>query len=129
MEYVPNIEFRALYDSDHFTQDVMKRYILEILKGLDFAHSKGIIHRDIKPGNVLFMKDSKVKIVDWGLADFYLPGKKFNTRVASRYFKGPELLLGNNYYDYNQDVWSVGCMLAGMMFQKEPFFKGADNDD
>jgi len=129
MEYVPNLEFRALYDSDDFTQDVMKRYILEILRGLDFAHSRGIIHRDIKPGNVLFMKDSKVKIVDWGLADFYLPGKKFNTRVASRYFKGPELLLGNNYYDYNQDVWSVGCMLAGMMFQKEPFFKGADNDD
>jgi casein kinase II subunit alpha len=116
MEYAQNIEFRTLYDSEDFTQDVMKKYIFEILKGLDFAHSRGIIHRDIKPGNVLFMNDNKVKIVDWGLADFYLPGKKFNTRVASRYFKGPELLLGNNYYDYNQDVWSVGCMLAGMMF-------------
>ena len=69
-----------------------------------------------------------VKIVDWGLADFYYPGKKFNTRVASRYFKGPELLLGNNYYDYQLDIWSAGCMLSGMVF-KEPFFKGVDNDD
>ena len=61
------------------------------------------------------------KIVDWGLADFYTPIKKFNCRVASRYFKGPELLLGNNYYDYSLDIWSTGCMLAGMVFNKEPF--------
>lgn len=45
-------------------------------------------------------KTRSLKIVDWGLADFYTPGKRFNCRVASRYFKGPELLLGNNYYDY-----------------------------
>lgn len=50
-------------------------------------------------------------------------------RVASRYFKAPELLLGNQYYDYQLDIWSVGCMLAGMMFVREPFFKGADNQD
>lgn len=68
-------------------------------------------------------------IVDWGLADFYLPHKKFNCRVASRYFKGPELLLNNCYYDYSLDIWSAGCMLAGMVFEREPFFKGADNDD
>jgi casein kinase II subunit alpha len=47
--------------------------------------------------------------------------------VASRYFKAPELLVGNGHYDYQLDVWSVGCMLAGMMFNREPFFKGADN--
>jgi casein kinase II subunit alpha len=51
----------------------------------------------------------------------------YNVRVASRYFKAPELLVGNNYYDYQLDIWSVGCMMAGMMFVKEPFFKGQDN--
>ena len=75
------------------------------------------------------MKKRAVKIVDWGLADFYIPGKRFNCRVASRYFKAPELLLSNNYYDYQLDTWSTGCMLAGMMFAKEPFFRGSDNDD
>ncbi len=61
------------------------------------------------------------------MADFYTPGNKFNVRVASRYFKAPELLVDYNYYDYQLDTWSVGCMLAGMMFGREPFFKGTDN--
>jgi len=90
-----------------------------------------VIHRDIKPSNVLFLaNECKVKIVDWGLADSYWPGKRFpSVRVASRYYKGPELLLNNHYYDYQLDVWSAGCMLAEMMLQREPFFKGTDNDD
>ena len=70
-----------------------------------------------------------VKVADWGLADFYTPHKVFNVRVASRYFKGPELLVGMQKYDYQLDIWSVGCMLAGMALAKEPFFKGADNRD
>lgn len=112
------------------TKEDLKRYILQILIGLSHAHSMGIIHRDIKPGNVLMNHETKlVTIVDWGLADFYLPHKKFNVRVASRYFKGPELMLNNHYYDYSLDIWSVGCMLAGMVFEKEPFFRGLDNDD
>ena len=50
-------------------------------------------------------------------------------RVASRYFKAPELLIPYNYYDYSMDMWSLGCMMAGIMFKKEPFFKGDDNWD
>jgi casein kinase II subunit alpha len=48
-------------------------------------------------------------------------------RVASRYFKAPELLVGNSYYDYQMDMWGVGCLFAGIMFAREPFFKGTDN--
>lgn len=134
LEYVQNTEFRSLYPL--LTAEDIQWITLQILRGLDYSHSRGIIHRDIKPGNVLMhitelnsQKHRTLKIVDWGLADFYTPGKRFNCRVASRYFKGPELLLGNNYYDYSLDIWSTGCMLAGMVFGKEPFFKGADNDD
>ena len=50
-------------------------------------------------------------------------------RVASRYFKGPELLVDFQEYDYALDLWSLGCMVAGMIFKKEPFFHGHDNFD
>ena len=49
--------------------------------------------------------------------------------MASRYFKGPELLVDYQYYDYSLDMWSLGCMLASMIFRKEPFFHGHDNYD
>lgn len=64
-----------------------------------------------------------------GLAEYYHPYQEYNVRVASRYFKGPELLLNMRDYDYSLDLWSLGCMFAGMIFKKEPFFKGKDNYD
>jgi len=70
-----------------------------------------------------------LKLIDWGLAEFYHPNQDYNVRVASRYFKGPELLVDNLLYDYSLDIWSLGCMFAGMIFKKEPFFQGHDNYD
>ena len=100
----------------------------EVLKGLDYSHSKGIIHRDVKPHNIMInMQKREVKIIDWGLAEFYFPGKEYNVRVASRYFKAPELLVDYQYYDYSLDIWSLGCLFAGILFKKEPFFMGNDN--
>lgn len=94
----------------------MKYYLRKLLEGLHYCHSNGIIHRDIKPQNVLIDRQEKeLKIIDWGLADYYLPQKEFNVRVASRYYKGPELLLNNNYYDYSLDIWSTGCWFAAMV--------------
>lgn len=59
-----------------------------------------------------------------------VPGvHRYNVRVASRYFKGPELLVDLQDYDYGLDMWSLGCMFAGMIFRKEPFFYGHDNYD
>lgn len=86
-------------------------------------------------------------MIDWGLAEFYHPKTEYNVRVASRYFKGPELLVDFQEYDYSLDMWSYGCMFASMVsfisrtcysivtfnmiqiFRKEPFFHGHDNYD
>ena len=57
----------------------------------------------------------QLRLIDWGLAEFYHPGAELHTRVASRYYKGPELLVGYKHYDYSLDIWSVGCILAAMV--------------
>ncbi|EPY16640.1 casein kinase II subunit alpha [Strigomonas culicis] len=88
------------------------------------------MHRDVKPNNVCIDHRRRVlKLIDWGLAEFYHPDTSYNARVASRYFKGPELLVELPFYDYRLDMWSLGCMLAGIIFMREPFFKGKDNSD
>ena len=130
MEHVEtgDYDFRTLYKS--FTDFDIRFYMFEILKALDFCHSRGIMHRDVKPHNIMIdHANRKLRLIDWGLAEFYHPGQEYNVRVASRYFKGPELLIDLQVYDYSLDVWSLGCMFAGMIFQKEPFFQGKDNYD
>ena len=85
--------------------------MFEILKALDYCHSMGIMHRDVKPHNVCIDHSTqKLRLIDWGLAEFYHPGQDYNVRVASRYFKGPELLVDYQYYDYSLDMWSLGCI-------------------
>jgi len=127
-EYVDNVDFKTLYPtlSDH---DV-RYYIFQLLRALDYCHSCGIMHRDVKPHNVMIdHKRRELRLIDWGLAEFYFPGTLYNVRVASRYFKGPELLVDLQDYDYSLDMWSLGCMFAGIIFRREPFFHGRDNRD
>ena len=74
------------------------------------------MHRDVKPHNVMIdHAKRKLRLIDWGLAEFYHPEQEYNVRVASRYFKGPELLVDLQDYDYSLDMWSLGCMFAGMV--------------
>ena len=61
------------------------------------------------------MASGQLRLIDWGLAEFYHPGTDYHIRVGSRYYKGPELLVGYKRYDYSLDMWSVGCMLASLV--------------
>ncbi|RMZ66644.1 casein kinase II subunit alpha [Pyrenophora seminiperda CCB06] len=127
-EYVNNTDFRSLYPK--FQDYDVRYYIFELLKALDYCHSKGIMHRDVKPHNVMIDHEKrKLRLIDWGLAEFYHAGTEYNVRVASRYFKGPELLVDFQEYDYSLDMWSLGAMFASMIFRREPFFHGSSNSD
>ncbi|KAL9326875.1 hypothetical protein ACSQ67_007520 [Phaseolus vulgaris] len=81
-EYVNSTDFKVLYPT--LTDYDIRYYIYELLKALDYCHSQGIMHRDVKPHNVMIDHElRKLRLIDWGLAEFYHPGKEYNVRVAS----------------------------------------------
>ena len=85
----------------------------QILNCLNECHKLGVMHRDIKPGNIIIGPDKlKATLIDFGLADLYYPETAYTTRVSTLRYKAPELLLNYQYYDYGIDIWGAGCVLA-----------------
>ena len=88
------------------------------------------MHRDIKPMNIIInSRNRDIKIIDWGLAVFYVPNTKYHPRVETRYYKSPEILAGMEDYHYALDIWSLGCIFAELILKKVPLFNGTDNPD
>ncbi|KAM7542995.1 hypothetical protein Aperf_G00000017336 [Anoplocephala perfoliata] len=112
------------------TSEDISFYMYELLKAIDACHSMGIMHRDIKPGNVLIDTNSRqLRLIDFGHADFYFPDKEYSVGVGSLHYNGPELLVKYRKYDYSLDLWSFGCMLAKLIFRTKTWFDGHDDVD
>lgn len=113
-------------------------FIYQTLCGLKYIHSANVLHRDLKPGNLLVNADCELKICDFGLARGYTPGggtsrvagnSGFMTEyVATRWYRAPEIMLSFANYSTAIDVWSVGCILAELLGGK-PIYKGRDYVD
>jgi len=117
-----------IIDSDQPLSDKhIQFFIYQTLCGLKYIHSAGVIHRDIKPGNLLLNADCELKICDFGLARGIAKTETqlFTTYVVTRWYRAPEVLCACKEYDMKIDVWSVGCILAEL-HGREPLFPGED---
>mmetsp|Transcript_13331 Transcript_13331/g.34955 ORF Transcript_13331/g.34955 Transcript_13331/m.34955 type:complete len:242 (-) Transcript_13331:1392-2117(-) len=112
------------------TDDHTKYFIYQILKGLKYLHSAHVLHRDLKPNNLLVLKNCDLKICDFGLARVIAePDEERDASmtqyVVTRWYRAPELILCLGNYDFAIDIWSVGCILAELLMRK-PLFPGKD---
>ncbi|CAN0861592.1 Mitogen-activated protein kinase 7 [Linum grandiflorum] len=113
--------------SQSLSNDHIKYFIFQLLRGLNYLHSANILHRDLKPGNLLVNANCELKICDLGLARTASQGKEqFMTEyVVTRWYRAPELLLSCENYGISIDVWSVGCIFAEILGRK-PIFPGTE---
>lgn len=110
---------------------VVKLFMFQLLRGIACLHlpNVNICHRDLKPHNVLIDPSTGLlKVCDFGSAKKLSATEVNVSYICSRYYRAPELILGNKTYTTAVDVWSVGCIFAEMI-TGEPLFRGANNDD
>ncbi|KAG1688564.1 Cyclin-dependent kinase 7 [Nymphon striatum] len=102
----------------------IKSYILMTLKGLEFLHQNWILHRDLKPNNLLVNSEGVLKLGDFGLAKYFgSPNRIYTHQVVTRWYRAPELLFGARNYGAGIDVWAVGCIMAELLL-RIPFLAG-----
>ena len=105
----------------------VKFWIYQTLKALEYMHKNGIFHRDIKPENILLLKN-KVKLADLGSCKGMYSKPPFTEYISTRWYRSPECLLTDGYYNYKMDIWGVGCVFYEIL-TLEPLFPGDDEID
>jgi casein kinase II subunit alpha len=119
-EYVPSSNPRSFYQT--LTLRDVRHYMRLLFATLDSVHSRGVMHRDVKPQNILIDSERRtLRLIDWGLAELYYPGQQYASGVGTARYRAPELMLDYRHYDYAVDIWSAGVTL-GEMIVKYPLF-------
>nr|XP_018908670.1 PREDICTED: extracellular signal-regulated kinase 2 [Bemisia tabaci] len=132
-EYVET-DLHKCIKREKILQDIHKRFIIyQLLKALKYIHSGNVIHRDLKPPNILINSQCHCKIADFGLARSVAPNQNedepvlkamLTDYIATRWYRAPEVLAASKTYSKSIDMWSVGCILGEMLLGK-PLFPGS----
>lgn len=121
-EYVKG---QSLYDlilkNPKMSEEKARKYFRQLVSAIDYLHKNCIIHRDLKIENIVVDDTDNLKLIDFGLSNFYDNSALMNTFCGSLYFAAPELLLGQEYSGPEVDVWSMGIILYVLLYGKVPF--------
>ncbi|BES90829.1 S_TKc [Nesidiocoris tenuis] len=94
---------------------LVKQIVWQTLHGIAYCHQHNCIHRDVKPENILLTANGVVKLCDFGFARIMSPGENYTDYVATRWYRAPELLVGDTLYGPPVDVWATGCVFAELV--------------
>ena len=125
MEFLHGGElFEAITSSGSFSELGAAKVMKQLLSAVNYLHTNHIVHRDLKPENIMLTNelnddDFEIKLIDFGAADFFIPGKKLTKFIGTSYYIAPEVL--NEYYDEKCDVWSCGVILYILLCGYPPF--------
>jgi len=112
-----------------FEPSLVKSYTKQLLQGLLYCHCRRILHRDLKPQNLLIDRKGFLKLADFGLARAVcIPVRPYTHEVITLWYRAPEILLGSQAYSMPVDIWSAGCIFAEML-AKRPLFPGDSEID
>ncbi|KEG10620.1 mitogen-activated protein kinase [Trypanosoma grayi] len=126
-EYVEHTILQLIEEKRHgLSADEVRRYTYQLLNGVDYCHAHNIIHRDVKPENVLVSKNGLLKLCDFGFARQLTSRGKYTDYVATRWYRAPELLVGDVAYGKAVDIWAIGCIFSELS-DGQPLFPG-DSD-
>lgn len=108
---------------------LVKSLLYQLIRGIAHCHQMKVLHRDLKPQNLLVSKEGVLKLADFGLARaFGIPVKNYTNEVVTLWYRAPDILLGSKNYSTSIDIWSIGCIFVEMINLK-PLFPGNSEQD
>ena len=126
MEYCEEGElFNYIVKKDRLSEKESSFFYYQLINAIEYLHSKGIAHRDLKPENILLAENHLIKLIDFGLSNYFDDNKLLVTPCGSPCYASPEMVRGEEYNGADNDIWATGIILFAMLCGYLPF----ENDD